>query len=38
MIDAGRHELIVDVKAVTLHRFKVEQTPRGWETLVILDI
>ncbi|MGC9966971.1 MAG: archease [Syntrophobacteraceae bacterium] len=37
-IDSGRHELIVDVKAVTLHMFKVEQTPRGWEALVILDI
>jgi SHS2 domain-containing protein len=37
-IDPGRHELMVDVKAVTLHMFKVEQTPRGWEALVILDI
>ncbi|MDR3554880.1 MAG: archease [Syntrophobacteraceae bacterium] len=37
-IDPQRHEMIVDVKAVTLHRFKVEQTPRGWETFVILDI
>src|SRR5208283_3327646 len=37
-IDPGRHELIVDVKAVTLHMFKVEQTPRDWETFVILDI
>jgi SHS2 domain-containing protein len=37
-IDPGRHELIVDVKAVTLHRFKVEQTRRGWETFIILDI
>ena len=37
-IDPGRHEMIVDVKAVTLHRFKVEQTPRGWETFIILDI
>ena len=37
-IDPERHELIVDVKAVTLHRFKVEHTPRGWETFVILDI
>ncbi len=37
-IDPERHQLIVDVKAVTLHKFKVEQTPRGWETLVILDI
>ena len=33
-----KHDLIVDVKAVTLHRFKVEETPRGWEAFVILDI
>ncbi|MDR3570194.1 MAG: archease [Syntrophobacteraceae bacterium] len=37
-IDSGRHETIVDVKAVTLHRFTVEQTARGWECFVILDI
>ncbi len=37
-INPERHQLIVDVKAVTLHRFKVEHTPRGWETLIILDI
>ncbi|MEM5786545.1 MAG: archease [Syntrophobacteraceae bacterium] len=37
-IDRGRHDFIVDVKAVTLHKFKVEQTSRGWETLIILDI
>lgn len=37
-IDSDRHELIVDVKAVTLHMFKVEQTPRGWEATVVLDI
>ena len=37
-IDPGKHELIVDVKAVTLHMFKVEQTPRGWDTFIILDI
>jgi SHS2 domain-containing protein len=33
-----KHDLIVDVKAVTLHRFKVEETARGWEAFVILDI
>lgn len=33
-----RHELLVDVKAVTLHRFNVKQTPEGWEATVILDI
>ncbi len=37
-IDPEKHDLIVDIKAVTLHRFKVEQTPRGWEAIVILDI
>jgi SHS2 domain-containing protein len=37
-IDPAKHDLIVDVKAVTLHRFKVEQTSRGWEAFVILDI
>jgi SHS2 domain-containing protein len=33
-----KHDLIVDVKAVTLHRFKVEQSLEGWKALVILDI
>lgn len=37
-IDPARHDLVVDVKAVTLHRFRVEQTPSGWEATVILDI
>ncbi len=37
-IDPARHDMIVDVKAVTLHRFRVEQTSRGWEATVILDI
>jgi SHS2 domain-containing protein len=37
-IDPSRHDLIVDVKAVTFHLFRVEQTPEGWEAMVILDI
>jgi SHS2 domain-containing protein len=37
-LDPERHSLVVDVKAVTLHRFKVEETERGWEAFVILDI
>jgi SHS2 domain-containing protein len=37
-INALKHELNVDVKAVTLHRFRMEQTPKGWEATVILDI
>jgi SHS2 domain-containing protein len=37
-LDQEKHDLIVDVKAVTLHRYKVEQTAGGWEAVVILDI
>jgi SHS2 domain-containing protein len=37
-IDPGKHPLIVDVKAVTLHRFSLEQVPEGWRTFIILDI
>jgi SHS2 domain-containing protein len=37
-LDHDRHDLVVDVKAVTLHRFRVESTTRGWEATVVLDI
>jgi SHS2 domain-containing protein len=37
-IDREKHELLVDVKAVTLHRFRVEQGSHGWRSFVILDI
>jgi SHS2 domain-containing protein len=37
-LDPDRHHPRVDVKAVTLHRFRLEQTDRGWEAFVILDI
>jgi SHS2 domain-containing protein len=37
-LDPQKHELIVDVKAVTLHRYSVEKAPTGWEARVILDI
>ena len=37
-LDMDRHELVADVKAVTLHKFRVEETERGWEAFVILDI
>ena len=36
-IDPQRHLLLVDVKAVTLHRFRVEETDKGWEATVVLD-
>lgn len=37
-IDPGKHNLNVDVKAVTLHRFKVEENADGWNATVVLDI
>ena len=37
-LDRDRHELVTDVKAVTLHRFSVAEAERGWEAFVILDI
>ena len=37
-IDVGRHELLVDVKAVTLHRFSLTPTANGWKTEVVLDV
>jgi SHS2 domain-containing protein len=37
-IDASRHELCADVKAVTLHRLGVRRTKAGWEATVVLDI
>ncbi len=37
-IDPKKHNLKVDVKAVTLHRFEVKKTKAGWFARVILDI
>jgi SHS2 domain-containing protein len=37
-INPAKHDLIVDVKAVTLHRFKVGPISGGWEAFVILDL
>jgi len=37
-IDGARHELLRDVKAVTLHRLRLEPSDRGWEATVVLDI
>ena len=37
-IDAGRHRLLVDVKAVTLHRFQVALTDNIWRAAVVLDV
>ncbi len=37
-IDPATHELLVDVKAVSLHNYLVEETSGGWRADVILDI
>jgi len=37
-LDRGRHELSHEVKAITYHGLKVEQTPDGWLAEVIVDI
>ena len=37
-IDPDRHPMVVDVKAVTLHRFAVEHRGGVWRATVVLDI
>jgi len=37
-LNPEKHQLNADVKAVTLHLFKVELTPEGWHATVVLDI
>jgi SHS2 domain-containing protein len=38
MARPARHRARADVKAVTLHRFRLEKKNGGWEAFVILDI
>jgi SHS2 domain-containing protein len=37
-LDPSRHEQRADVKAVTLHHFKLEKSDKEWKALVILDV
>jgi SHS2 domain-containing protein len=37
-LDRSRHELAHEVKAITYHGLRVEQTPDGWLAEVIVDI
>jgi SHS2 domain-containing protein len=37
-IDPRQHDLIVDVKAITLHRFSVHRTVQGWTAEVTVDV
>ena len=37
-LNMKKHDLTVDVKAITFHKFNVEKTDDGWKSQVILDI
>ena len=37
-ISPEKHELLADVKAVSLHKFSVRQTAGGWRAHVIIDV
>ena len=37
-IDRSRHEILVDVKGVTLHGFRVAREADGWSAEVVLDV
>jgi SHS2 domain-containing protein len=37
-IDASRHRLSTDVKAVTMLRFSVRRVREGWRATVVLDV
>jgi SHS2 domain-containing protein len=37
-LNPARHRQRADVKAVTLHHFKLEKTDAGWTAMVVLDI
>lgn len=37
-LNMKKHELLVDVKAVSMHNYKVEKTKSGWSASVILDV
>ena len=37
-IDREKHELRNDIKAITLHMFKVEKTKEGFKAVVVVDV
>ena len=37
-LDHARHEVATEVKAITYHQLKVEQTADGWLAEVVLDL
>jgi SHS2 domain-containing protein len=37
-LDPERHQPVVDVKAITMHKFGIELADEGWKATVVLDI
>ena len=37
-INREKHELRNDIKAITLHMFKIEKTNEGYKSLVVVDV
>jgi len=37
-IDPNRHNIELDIKAVTYHQLSVQKTTQGWQAFVIFDI
>lgn len=37
-VDENRHQLVHEIKAITYHGLRVEQTPDKWIAVVIVDI
>ena len=37
-IDMKKHEMLVDVKAVTMHMFEVKKEKNIWKARVVLDV
>ena len=36
--DPDRHEIKIEIKAVTYHQIQVSEGPKGWEAKIIFDI
>ena len=36
--DLNRHEIKIEIKAVTYHQIQVESGPAGWEAKIIFDV
>jgi len=37
-IDHSRHDIAVDVKAVTMHKFEITKSAVGWKAFIVFDL